>query len=176
MLEPRGRTPECCHSAWGSCHDHCARTQCRAAAQVSKDGRNVVDEIVRLGGLTQLAVDKCFQVQSTRIRNDGGGYDDGTDGTKLVKGLCVGVLAATSCGGLPVPRRNVVADGVAQDIGRWVFVGSQVLAILPDHHGEFSLSGERTDMSATQHQTQTPRPLESLMRCSDPETYIVHTS
>lgn len=65
--------------------------------------------------------------------------DDRPDGRKLVEALCVAHLVPGSVGTLPVTGRNVVADGIAENIVEGIFVFGEILACLSNHYAKFAL-------------------------------------
>lgn len=80
------------------------------------EARNVEDHVVSSGLLPQLSVDVRGDLELRGVADHVGRGYDGTQGAKLVHRLAVAVLTARARLVLPVARRDVVADRVAQHI------------------------------------------------------------
>lgn len=122
-----------CVIPWSSRHDYSPSSQCCTVATVANDSPQVKNKVIRLAILHQLVPDPGAQSQILRVSHSMQGRYDGTDGRELVKGLGVIKVPAASLRPLPVPRRHIIADSVAQNITQRILVFCNVFGIPPHH-------------------------------------------
>lgn len=139
ILQPGWRFHESSNTAGGTSHDDRPRLERRPTTQEPQYSRNVMDQVVGRRVLSLFAIHKSLQMQSSRLWNCGRRCNDWTNRSKLVERFRIAMLPATALWSLPVTRRDVVANGVAENIGRGIFVFSEIFEVFADDYCELAL-------------------------------------
>ncbi len=125
------------NARWGAREDDCSSFQSGARGEKCYEGRDIENELIKLGLLNQLIIEEATDRELFGTRQGIGSNDARPDRTKGVERLCAAKLAAAPLV-LPVTRADVVGKGVAEDEVQGFSTGD-IAATLADNDSQLGL-------------------------------------